>query len=158
MINSRKHIVQVPIATVVDTAIANILIAECKQDVTVSLGREIQVGAIVKAVYIEMWVVGEGNNTVSTNITFQKLPAGSPDMLPADATNLHSYEGKNDIYYISQGVIGDTNSNPVPFLRGWYKIPKSKQRMANGQKLVLNIRSLANDTQFCGLFIYKEYF
>ncbi len=158
MINSRKHIVQIPIATVASTALAKILLAESVQDVDQTIASDVQVGATVKAVYIELWLLAEGTATSSVNVNFQKKPSGAGNMTATQAGALHTFAGKNDVFYITQGVAGDENTNPVSFLRGWFKIPKGKQRMAFGEQLVLNITALAIATQFCGVVIYKEYF
>jgi len=43
-------------------------------------------------------------------------------------------------------------------MRGWYKIPKTKQRFGLGDRLVLQIASQGTDAlDFCGFATYKEY-
>ncbi len=149
---------QIPLATVASTALAKVLLAESVQDLDQTVPSDVAVGSTVKAVFIELWVLAEGTAVSSLNVNFQKKPAGAGNMTAVNAGSLHTFAGKNDVYYVSQGVLGDENTNPVPFLRGWFKVPKGKQRMAFGEQLVLNITSLITALQFCGVVIYKEYF
>ena len=87
------------------------------------------------------------------------MPGTAPNATLSDITSMNSYANKKNILYTTQGVLGDTNSNPIPAMRGWFKIPKGKQRFGLGDKLNLNITSLTADgMENCGIFIYKEYF
>ncbi len=73
---------------------------------------------------------------------------------------LHDYANKKNILFTAQGLVTPTDGGQVPVLRGWYKIPKGKQRFGLGDRLFLTIRNnnaAAIDINFCGLAIYKEY-
>ena len=158
MINSRKHLVQITPTTATIGTISKILIAEAKQDVTGTDPNDVQVGALVKAVWVEIWVLGIDNQPSSTTVNFHKKPPGAANMSYSNSIALHTYSGKNDVFYVTQGLVGDANTNPVPFFRGWIKVPKGKQRMALGDQLVVNISGISNGVEFCGVFIFKEYY
>ncbi len=121
---------------------------------------EVEIGSIVKAIYIEMWVRGDDETGASSNasITFEKLSGSTVPMVFGSSTSLNTYVNKSNVFYITQGLTsaGTANSG-IPFLRGWFKIPKGFQRMAIGDRIVLNISALNHDLEICGLFVYKEY-
>ena len=92
---------------------------------------------------------------------FEKISSGGPLMTQPDTVTLNDYPNKKNILKTSQGVIGDANTNTTPVFREWIAIPKGKQRMGLGDRLMLNVSCLAeaaNDLEICGMFIYKEYF
>ena len=89
--------------------------------------------------------------------TFEKVPGGKPAMTAAQSADLSSYPNKNNVFFVSQGLYPADNQNPLPVMRGWFKIPKGKQRMALGDKLVINFHSQTNGIDACGISIYKEY-
>ncbi len=158
-INSEKHISQRSVTLIQEQAMNNFVIIHA-QDTPVNPD-EVRVGAVVKAVYVEMWEIGESAQPCTQITTLEKLDGPAPFMVYADTNNLHDYPNKKNILFTSQGQIGDSNTNPVPILRGWYKIPKGKQRFGLDDKLVLNIgvNGVAdNGLNVCGLFIYKEYY
>ncbi len=81
-------------------------------------------------------------------------------MNAADATALHDYDNKKNILFTAQGLLTPNDGGQVPVLRGWYKIPKGKQRFGLKDKLSVAVRNnnaTAIDINFCGLAIYKEY-
>ncbi len=71
---------------------------------------------------------------------------------------LHTYNGKANVLYHTQGTTNDQDADAIPFVRQWIKIPKSKQRMALGDALNLAISAQALDCQICGFATYKEYY
>ena len=155
-INSEKHISQRSVTNVAFGAIANFVIAEAKKEPL--LATDVRIGATIKAVFIEMWTNGTDAQQTSTTQVFEKLQGTQPFMSAPDIANLHDYANKKNCFNVSQGLIGDSNSNPMALMRQWYKIPKGKQRMGLGDKLVYNISGLTNDVDVCGFFLYKEYF
>ncbi len=156
IINSQKHYVQVSLATVLAGATSVLAIADVKQDPTATDASEVHVGSIIKAVYIEMWV-RTGDTAPGTSLL--TLYKGKQDAFIsfAEQVNLHNYNGKGDVLYHTQGLINDQDANATPFLRGWFKIPKSKQRMALGDSLSLAVGAQALDNIICGFMTYKEY-
>ena len=158
-INSEKHINQRSLVTIDSGTIANINIAAATE--SPSAPSEVRIGASIKACYVEMWYVGSSSQPVIQTSTLEKKVAGVDSMTQVQSQLLDDYPNKKNILFSSQGIVGDANTNPVPLLRGWYKIPKGKQRFGQGDSLVLNISAIGeaqNDLEICGLFIFKEYF
>ena len=157
VINSEKRIVQIPIATVVMGSTANVNIVRVEQTVSSTNPTHVSAGTVCKAVYLELWVVGSANVTSSVAIIAYKLvsEAASPDA--ADMVALNAWGNKKNIFETHQGVIGDQNTNPVPFWRGWIKIPKGKQRFGLGDTFKITIAPFSGDVQFCGVAIFKAY-
>lgn len=159
-INSVKHIVQVPIFTIVQGTVSKVEIAKsvAVQDIGAD-SQDVREGSVIKAVYVEMWIVSGGMNQPGSQVTIlEKKPAATPTPNFGDMSNLNDYANKRGLLYCTQGLSADNSANPTPFLRAWYKIPKGKQRFALQDQLNLNIAALAEDALVCGLFIYKEYF
>ncbi len=158
-INSVKHIVQRSLVTIDTGTILNIGVAAA--DELPDSSSKVRIGATIKAVYVELWYIGSSSQPVTQTSCLEKNVAGAPVMTHAEAQVLHDYPNKKNLYYTTQGIVGDANTNPAPLVRGWFKIPKGKQRFGLGDNLTFNIAALgeaANDLEVCGLFIYKEYF
>ncbi len=122
---------------------------------------DVEEGSIVKAVFIELWCAGAGGTGADTQFSasVEKRPSDAPIMTPAQSLNLGAYKNKKNILYFTQGVIGahvDGNQG-VPLLRQWFKIPKGKQRMGLGDRIVLNIGTVGTGINRCGFMTYKEY-
>jgi len=158
-VNSRKHIFQLsPITQAVGT-INNLVIAEAKQDVGDGTNTtDVIVGSVIKAVHIEMWCLSDdAMGFGSTNITVEKVPSAAPLMNFGNSQALFLYPNKNNVLYITQGLVADQNSTPLPFIRQWIAIPKGKQRMSLGDRIVVNLAGITGVTS-CLVMIYKEYF
>ncbi len=156
IIQSVKHILQHPALTAAQGTVNNIVIAKAVKDYT-GVANEVPVGAAVKAVYIEMWILGDAQQFGNVVVAFEKLTNDAAFMSAAQSTSLDSYPNKKNILYTTQGLTPGADSNPVPFMRAWYKVPKGKQRIALGDTLVLNIGAIVNAIEGCGLTIYKHY-
>lgn len=157
IIQSQKHIVQVSPSTVMMGEIGGANIATAVDVITTGNANHVVVGATIKAVYVEMWAIGAAQNISSTTMTVEKVPGGNISMSFADSQNLHNYSNKKNIFYTTQGLMGEQDSNPTPFIRGWIKIPKGKQRFGLGDILKLNITAIAATVEFCGIIIFKSY-
>ncbi len=159
MIQSAKHYVQQTITPVAVGVNTNITVAVAVEVSGVNSSIEVREGALVKAVYVEMWVIGQ-SDTASGNclISVYKNPGGSNNMGAADHPALHDYTNKKNVFYHTQGIINDGVANATPFPRGWIKIPKGKQRMGLGDKIQIAIMTQAEALNFCGFQTYKEYF
>ena len=118
----------------------------------------VRVGATIKAVYVELWVLANSQQPASIILIVEKQPGNGQDINLVGITALHDYPNKKNIFYSTQGLVGDANTNPVPFLRQWIKIPKGKQRFGLTDRLQVTILSQTEDINICGLMIYKEYF
>ncbi len=118
-------------------------------------------GSLVKAIWIESWYQNTDvtNSTTTFIMTVEKVPSGQLPMTFAQSLALQAYPNKKNILYTTQGIIGarrDGNGQ-LPIFRQWIKIPKGKQRIGLGDKIVLNHSSLGASAQICGMSIYKEY-
>ncbi len=159
-IHSKKHIFQIAQSTVAQAAIVNNLIIEANESPSTS-PQSIEEGAIVKACYVEFWVSQDSASVVgSYTVMLLKNPGGNANPVAGDLAALHDYDNKKNILFTAQGLLTPNDGGQVPVLRGWYKIPKGKQRFGLKDRLQLTIRNnnvTAVDINFCGLAIFKEY-
>ncbi len=159
IINSVKHIVQRTLTVTQEQAISLVILGQVV-DAQPTTPEQIVVGAALKAVWCEYWILGESSQPCTATWSVEKIVAGAAAMTQAQAQNLHDYPNKKNIFKMGQGIIGDSNSNPIPILREWIKIPKGKQRFGLGDSLVLNISCIGeadNGLESCGFALYKEY-
>ncbi len=160
-INSNKHFVQQALLVVVNGTMRNLDIVDSVVAPATANNFNVEEGSIVKAVWIELWLINLGavGATTSFVITVEKLPANQTNMTQAQSAVLGAYPNKKNILYTTQGVLGSASAgSPQPLLRQWFKIPKGKQRMGLSDKIIINISNNGGiDFQICGMFIYKEY-
>ncbi len=125
---------------------------------TANAADEVREGAVVKAVYFELWAIGE-SGTQTSIVTVTKDIGGANGPSFGQITGLNAYTNKKNVLFTHQGITGnDGVSGPNAILRGWVKIPKSKQRFGLGDALHLTCASQGDATvNFCGFAIYKEY-
>jgi len=159
VINSVKHIVQKSLDLITEQTVQNIPVA-----ITVTTEpttpASVVVGSIIKAIYLEYWLLGEGSQPTTATWSLEKLPNSGTPMSQVDSQNLHDYPNKANLFKIGQGIVGDANANPIPVVREWITIPKGKQRMAQGDLWNFNISAVGEaqaGVEICGLAIYKEY-
>ncbi len=158
VIQSRKHYVQTSLATITSGAKLDIVLVDATPLQDANLVNEVVEGAIVKAVYIEMWLLG--STASSSQITcLTKFPGGVGAFSIANLAALGSADNKKNTLFLSQGLASnDGIANPINIMRGWYKIPKSKQRFGLGDRLLLQIFAQgAANLEVCGFATYKEY-
>jgi len=157
VIHSRKHFVQISLDPIAAGAREEkIIVAAVKVEDQNAL-HEVVEGAIVKAVFVEMWWRSQTTTAASGIATIEKLPLNANGPTTTELAALGDYNNKKNVLYTTQGLINDDNI-AVPFLRQWIKIPKSKQRFGLGDNLVMNIFAQgAVAIEICGFFTYKEY-
>ncbi len=157
IIHSTKHYVQQSRSQVATVAVQNINIILSVESTVANLVDEIAEGTVVKAVYVEMWLLDTANDG-SFIVSLEKRPGNTNPMTFAQSNALGTYNNKRNVMYTTQGLSPNNGvGNPVPIIRQWFKIPKGKQRFGLGEKLVLNITNNGlNDLEFCGFFTYKE--
>ncbi len=160
-IHSEKHYVQttqtsVAAASTGSVSIVNAVHVEDKSATTTS---EIIEGSVVKAVYLEYWLLGAEASNASSSFVFAvyKLQSDSVGMTFSQINGLAGYNNKKNVLFTSQGLIGGDLTNPVPVIRQWIRIPKSKQRFGLADKLFVTVAGLAGAVIFCGFATYKEY-
>ncbi len=155
-VNATKHIVQVSLANVAAGAISQFSIVDALQVPTLTAADEVREGAIVSACYIELWVTSGDAAQASTIITLEKLIGSSAAMTAAEIAALNAYDNKKNVLNIFMGLVAPNVQVATPAIRGWYKIPKGKQRFGIGDRLVLNVMGQSNDVNVCGFFLFKE--
>ncbi len=159
-INTNKHFVHKSISTVNSGAIVNLVVADSVLAPAVANTFDVTEGAVIKAVYIEIWLGGKGVVAEPTmfNLTVERINANATAMTFTNAANLQAYANKKNILYTTQGITGSNSSGPTnPIIRNWISIPKGKQRMGFQDKIVVNIAATGQNLYICGIFIYKEY-
>jgi len=158
-IQSRKHYVQQTITPVSVGVNLNINVAIAKDLQSVASPGDIREGAIVKAVFVEVWVIGQSDSASGNALlTIMKIPGGGTSLTAATHAALDGYDNKKNILYHTQGIINDGVANATPFIRQWFKIPKGKQRFGLDDRIVLSIMTQAESLNFCGFQTFKEYF
>ncbi len=157
-IQSRKHYVQWTITPVAVGTTVTQVISKGTETGDVNASTEIVDGSVVKAVYVELWVIGQ-SDSASGNflLSFYKQPGDASAMTQAEHVDLHAYLNKKNVFYHTQGISNDGVANATPIIRQWIKIPKGKQRQGLGDKLALAISTQAEAINFCGFATYKEY-
>ncbi len=155
-INSRKHIVQTPKFTAGMSGKVEVDIAIV--DAAPSSPNQVREGAVIKAVYLEYWFLSEDMNVSSFVTSLEKRTSGATQMTFGESNALDNYDNKKGVFYISQGLLGEQNSNPTPVMRQWFKIPKGKQRFAIGDVLTVNFTANTTPLSICGFALFKEYY
>ncbi len=157
-IHSVKHYVQISRSTVLTGArnIESIIVAT--NVVSANLVDEVVEGAVVKAVYFELWVIGSTADQHGVVIVSKEISGQSGPSF-AEITALGNYDNKKNVLFTHQGLASnDGIAQPIAVLRHWIKIPKSKQRFGLGDRLALTISSAGDGSQhYCGFATYKEY-
>ncbi len=158
IVNSVKHYIQWTVSpvSVGTTVIENIAVSVNVTAANTSI--EVKEGAIVKAVYVELWVIGQ-SDVASGNVlvSLYKQPGDGSAMTQAEHVALHNYSNKKNVLYHTQGITNDGVADAIPFVRQWFKVPKGKQRMGLGDILALAISTQAEAVNYCGFATYKEY-
>ncbi len=145
------------LSTVAENTASTFDLVVARADATLS--NDVRVGAVVKAIFCELWMLGSSAQAVFQVLTVEKISSQGPDPTSTQMSALNSYPNKKNILYTSQGLVGDNNSNPIPVMRQWVKIPRGKQRFGLGDRLVFTVAARGeanNDLEICGQFIFKE--
>ncbi len=160
IIHSKKHIFQISQSTVAQAVVANSSFVVALEGAPTS-PQHIAEGASVKACYIEFWVSQDSASVVgSYTLIVYKNPGGNALATTSSLAALHDYDNKKNILFTAQGLLTPNDGGQVPVVRGWYKIPKGKQRFGLGDTMVLALRNnnvTAIDLNFCGVILFKEY-
>ncbi len=157
IISSEKHIVQHTLTTAAAGAVTSVLIANATTASAKNLQTEVLIGAVVKAIYVEMWVVTDDATPGSIVWILEKVPANQVSATAAQMASLGTYTNKKNILQSGMGLIGDNAQFPTNLMKGWIKVPKGKQRQGIGDVFRFTILAQTNGINTCGFFIYKEY-
>ncbi len=160
-IQSTKHYVPTTRTTIASASIINLIIAHAAVAPASAATTDVLEGSVVKAVFMELWLGCRGIAEATTQfvVVLEKLPTSAVAMTAAQILNLGAYPNKKNILYTTQGVIsrmGD-GGGTIPVLRQFFMIPKGKQRMGLDDRVVLNIASVGETVNRCGIATYKEY-
>ncbi len=158
VIHSDKHYVQMSRSTVTTVTAVNEVIVRATEATGASTVERVVEGALVKAVFVELWVIdaGAGGSCV---VTLTKVPQNDPGPTFTNMNALGVYANKKNVLYTHQGLTpNDGIAEPRLVCRQWFPVPKSKQRMGLGDGIVLTIaNNSAQDLFYCGFTTYKEY-
>ncbi len=159
VIHAVKHYVQTSLVSVLASAILNTNLIVAVEGPSANTPAEVVEGAIVKAIYIELWARGSELTPGSFVFVIEKRPGISSSVMnTTDMAALQDYENKKNVLFVSQGLSNDTDSIATPLIRGWVKIPKSKQRFGLNDILAWSFFAQgAIDQVLCGFATYKEY-
>ncbi len=158
MVHSTKHYVQNSLATIVAGAQLTLVPVESVTVANKNALHEVEEGSSVKAIYFEQWIRSSEVSPGSFVAVLAKVPSGAGVFTTAEMAALGTADNKKNILWTSQGLVNDQDADALGMMRGWYKIPKSKQRMGLGDRIVLNIFAQgAIDLVICGFTTYKEY-
>ncbi len=155
VINTEKHYVQTSLSSVATGAILPISLAFASAGSPTAV-EGVREGAVVKAVYIEMWILSEDAVIGTVIATLEKRSGNMVAMTAAQSAGLGVYVNKKNIFHTFMGIVGDNNQYPMAVIKGWFKIPKGKQRFGLQDLLVLNIHAQTNPIEICGFCTYKE--
>ncbi len=160
-INTVKHYVGSPRFTVASGAALTIEIADVVAAPVNTTREKVSEGSLIKSVHYEFWIIADGTtgNLTQFVMTIEKSPSAVSDPTFADMLNLGGYKNKKNILYTTQGIVPVTvdGSNAVPIIRDWLLIPKGKQRMGQGDRLIVTFATVEQTLQICGMTTYKEY-
>ncbi len=159
-ITSRKHIFQISQSTVAQAAVDTQTVIQGIEG-SRNQPQHVAEGAIVKACYVEYWVSQDSASVVgSYTIIMYKNPSNGSGATAANMAALHDYDNKKNIIFTAQGLLTPNDGGQVPVIRGWYKIPKGKQRFGLNDTFQIVLRNnnvTAIDINLCGFVLYKEY-
>ncbi len=160
-INSVKHYVQTTQTSVsaLNSSSVNLISAVARADLQAGNAQEVAQGSIIKAIFIEYWVLGDEMSNAHSTFQFAITKLSGADAGPtfAEMNALHGYVNKKNVFMYSQGLVAGDKANPTPVVRQWIKIPKGKQRFGLLDRLAITFTGLTGDVQFCGFATYKEY-
>ncbi len=157
VIQAEKHYVQHPTFSLAASSIVQKTVATAVQVLNKDATHEVEEGSIIKAIYFEFWALSGGGGPNFAVSTIEKISSDGPDQTLANSLNLGAYLNKKNIFYTFQGLIPPSAANPIPVIRQWLRIPKGKQRMGLGDKIVINFTADADTKSVCGFTTYKEY-
>ncbi len=103
-----------------------------------------------------MWAHSDDATSGTTIVTLEKRGGAQPAMAVGQSAALNAYVNKKNVFHTQMGLIGPSTQYPSDLVRGWFKIPRSKQRFGLGDVLTLNIHAQSNGIFVCGFMTFKE--
>ncbi len=154
VINTEKHYVHVPVTAIGSGARVTLNLVTVSN--SLALATDVRVGAVVKAVFLEMWV-DSATASKTVNSSFQKQPSGAFAPTIAELGNMGTYINKKNVFQFHQGL-APSNGNIMPLFREWVLIPKGKQRMGLGDAISISIGATGATMNVCGFSTFKEHY
>ncbi len=154
-VHVEKHFLQQSLFTVTAGQITNLILA-LGVAVTTATANQVREGATISAVWVELWLTGDDAVQGTSIVTLEKVPSGAPNMTAAQSASLNTYPNKKNIFHTQMGLTPPNTQYPMASIKGWFKIPKGKQRFGLGDELVLNVMGQSDGVSACGNIIYKE--
>ncbi len=155
-INSHKHFIQFSGSVTAAASIATNTLVQAID--VIAQDYQVRVGSKIAAVYVELWMTSDDAAQGNAIITLEKVQGGAPLMTYGQAIVLHDYPNKKNILHTTMGLTGPNVQPATNLMKGWYKIPKGKQRFGLNDRFMLNIATPLNGSSYCAVVIYKEYF
>ncbi len=158
-INTKKHYLPRNSANLANgTSTSDVIVDGVLAPATANLF-DVREGSVIKAVWIELWLRGNGatGTTTQFQLVLERVPSGLTSITFTELANQQVYDNKKNILFSSQAILGDLETSPEKILQGWIMIPKGKQRFGLGDRLVLSVGTTGQALQICGMFTYKEY-
>ncbi len=157
VVHSVKHYVQTSLSTVLAGALLSVDVVRAVLPPDKDALNEVVEGAIVKAIYFEFWTRTQDVSPGSFVYIIEKMPGTAGNVSTANMAALGGYENKKNILYTTQALSNDQDADAINLIRGWVKIPKSKQRMGLDDRIRFTFFAQALDQTVCGFATYKEY-
>ncbi len=156
VIHTEKHVVQNSLFAIASGAIAALTFIVGKQSPTATTAAHVREGSTISAIYIEMWVSSDDAGSGTVIATLERRPSGLGAMSTTESASLDSYDNKKNVLHTFMGLVPNNVDYPMAIIKGWFKIPKGKQRFGIEDSLVLNIFGQSNGVSACGFATYKE--
>ena len=158
LIHSTKHYVQTSLTPIAAGAQIAIEFIESVDTAAKSALDHVEEGASVKTIFVEYWLTSQTSAEGSYIAAIVKVPAGAGNPTTVEMAALGNYNNKKNVLYTTQGLFPENGTFPLQIYKNWLKIPKSKQRMGLGDKVMLVIfMQGAVAGNVCGFATYKEY-
>ncbi len=156
---SIKHYVNTEKTTIASGTSLSIQYVQGVVQTAVANFSDVVEGSLVKAVYVELWL--KSNATAGNETKFQlvveKVIGNQEPISFAQMNNLMTYPNKKNVFFVSQGVLGDLTTQSIPIVRNWFKIPKGKQRFGLDDEFFVTVSSTNATVDVCGIAVFKEY-
>ncbi len=155
-VHVEKHLVQISLATVAAGAISNLLLVNARAAPVAATPSSVREGCTISAIYIEMWIQTDDTALGSSIVTLEKVPGAGSVMTAAESALLNDYVNKKNVFYTQMGLTPTSIQFPMAVIKGWFKIPKGKQRFSLNDSIELNVHAQSNGLSICGFAVFKE--
>ncbi len=139
------------------TALVNTLIAKAVTTPDPTVATDVSHGCIIKAVWIEFWVEGNGATGVLNSYTAYLIKNPGANLTPPNPVSVGTSNEKKYVFRQWKGLMPRIqDGSPMYHWSGWIKIPKRYQRFGTDDTLNFVAISAITGGQ-CLQTIYKWY-